>query len=358
MPSRGRRVACVALAALCVFPLAPAGAAAPDAPGGRLRIAVFALDGFDLPSSVEMVPVQLTTLLVSELERRGHEIVRPSLSPSDFSLALDCATFDDACLAKMAKHLDVDALFLGSVGRAGAAGAPAGTAAAAPARPAKKKKKAAKGKKPRPAPAATAAPVVPAPAGPVTLRVTLRAFSLSPRLESRVHDEEHAFVPGEIAAAVESIVAPFLPAAASLPGGSAPAHDDAALLLPAGLPPEGAPPGVEAAVPPPARGLRLPALLIAGAGAGLLGGGVAMGLRTAAYNRAYEEGPDATVDDLIALDQVARRGRTAAILTDVLFAAGAVAIGAGAALLAASLRGPKAAVVVAESPPAPAVSRP
>jgi hypothetical protein len=365
MPSRGRRVACVALALLCALAASPAGAMAPAGPGGGpLRIAVFALDGFDLPSTVEMVPVQLTTLLVSELERRGHEIVRPSLSPSDFSLALDCTTVDDACLAKMAKHLGVDALFLGSVVRAGAAGAPAATAAPAPAHPVKKKKgprgpKGPKLKKPRPAPAATAAPASTVATSPVTLRVTLRAFSLTARLESRVHDEEHAFVPGSIAATVDSIVTPFLPAAAASPGSLAAAHDDATLLPPAGLGPDGAPsPGVEAAAPPRARGLRVPALVIAGAGAVLLGGGVVMGFRTASYNSAYEDGANATVDDLIALDRIARRGRTAAILTDVLFAAGAVAIGAGAALFAASLRGPKAEVVVAASPDAPAASRP
>jgi hypothetical protein len=101
-------------AALLAAAAAPASARAEAVARGR-AVTVLGIDGFELPSVIEMAPVRYAEHVTSALEAAGWRVVPAPMGAADLSVALDCAATEPACVAKMAAHLGVDAVVLGEV---------------------------------------------------------------------------------------------------------------------------------------------------------------------------------------------------------------------------------------------------
>ncbi|HEV8322397.1 MAG TPA: hypothetical protein VG389_12345 [Myxococcota bacterium] len=81
----------------------------------RERIAVFPLDGLDLPKEVEMAPYGLTTFLSRRMEKAGFAVVEPKLALRDMVVALSCEHLDQECAAKIATNEKVSRVVVGEL---------------------------------------------------------------------------------------------------------------------------------------------------------------------------------------------------------------------------------------------------
>jgi hypothetical protein len=290
-------------------PKPPAGTAAPAGPGvgeasvdvppppggSGARVAVFSLDGFDLPAAVESAPVRLTALLVAVVAKQGHGVITPALGLSDMSMALDCAALDEACYALIAGSLKAEGILMGEMRAEG-------------------------GK----------------------THVKVRLHSLGAAVRGGGIDETITLTPTNVAAELERLAALF----------------ERALAPPAPPPePPRPPPASVPVLPPPDPGaghgpasagggggsgaVSVPGLVVAGVGAALLVAALPAGLNTSALNRRYADrvssGEDATLDDLARLRDIETKGERSALATVILLAAGGAILTTGVVITAISL---------------------